>query len=274
MAAGLGILAGSGALPRRIAETLADGDYLVCAFEGIAPDWIDEHPHVVVPFEKPGRLFKALREKGITRLVMAGGMRRPKLRPLAFDTTAVKLAARVLPLMKQGDDALLRGVARVLEEHGFQLVGAHEVLGDAVAPPGALAGPVPDAAARADIARAAEIVATLGRLDVGQGAVVADGLCLGVESLAGTDAMLDAVAGIDAALRPEGGRGVLFKAPKPSQDRRMDLPAIGPDTVRAAARAGLGGIAVEAGGVLLLERAATLAEAERLGLFIHGWTPR
>ena len=271
MADALGIIAGAGALPRRIAEAQGTAPYLVCAFEGVAPDWIATHPHVVVPFEKPGRLFAALHEAGIRRLVMAGGMRRPRLRPLAFDGTAVRLAARILPLLGKGDDALLRGVAAVLEAEGFRLIGAHEVLDTALATDGTMAGPPPDAATLADIARAAEVVAALGALDVGQGAVVAGGLCLGVESLQGTDALLDFVAGSDRALWPDNACGVLYKAPKPQQDRRLDLPAIGLETLRRTARAGLAGVAVEAGGVLLIDRDAVLAEAARLGLFVHGW---
>jgi DUF1009 family protein len=268
----LGILAGSGDLPRRIARAQGRKPHLVCAFEGIAPDWIAEHRHVVVPFEKPGLLFRALREAGVTRLVMAGGMARPKLRPLAFDRTALNLASRVLPLMRQGDDALLRGLAAVLEAEGFELVGVHDVVAGLLAPAGPIAGPVPDAGALADAERAAAIVRALGALEIGQGAVVEDGLCLGVESLQGTDALLDFVARTPVHLRHQRRRGVLFKAPKPDQDRRLDLPALGAETIRGAARAGLAGVMVKAGEVLLIDRDAIVEEAERLGLFVHGWT--
>lgn len=270
-AGALGILAGSGDLPRQIAEAQGGRPHLVCAFEGLVPGWIADHPHVVVPFEKPGRMFEALRKAGVTRLVMAGAMARPKLRPLAFDRTALSLASKVLPLMRQGDDALLRGLASVLEGEGFELVGVHDVLSGLLAPEGVIAGPAPDAAALADIARAAAIVAALGGLDVGQGAVVEGGLCLGVESLQGTDAMLAFAAETPARLRGDGTPGVLFKAPKPGQDRRLDLPALGIETIRGAARAGLCGVAVAAGGVLLIDREAIVAEAERLGLFVYGW---
>jgi DUF1009 family protein len=140
-----------------------------------------------------------------------------------------------------------------------------------LAPDGAFAGPAPDEAAQADIARARELAAAIGALDVGQGAVVAQGVCLGLETIQGTDALLDFVAATPQRLRPESGRaGVLYKGPKPGQDWRMDLPAIGPETVRRAADAGLAGIAVRAGGVLVLGREATVAAAERAGLFLWG----
>ena len=123
-----------------------------------------------------------------------------------------------------------------------------------------------------DIARAAEIASALGRVDVGQAAVVAQGICLGVESIQGTDALLRFVMETAVAFRPNpiAAKGVLFKAPKSIQDRRFDLPAIGPDTVKAAAKAGLAGIALAAGQAMILDRAATVAAADQTGLFIYG----
>lgn len=270
----LGIIAGAGALPRLIAEAQGARPYLVCAFEGIAPDWIGAHPHSVVPFEKPGALFRALRERGIGRIVMAGAMSRPKLRPLHFDRTAMALASRILPLMGQGDDALLRGLAAVFEAEGFTLVAAQAVLEGLLAPEGSLAALPATEAHLPDIRRAAEIMAVLGALDIGQAVVVEAGLCLGIETIQGTDALLDAVARTEPRLRaaPGGRAGVLYKAPKPAQDRRVDLPAIGVETIRRAAAAGLAGVAVQAGAVLLLDRDAIVAEADRAGMFLHGWS--
>lgn len=267
----VGVIAGAGDLPRLIAEDRrARGlTYLVCAFAGDAPPWLGDHPHAVVRPEKPGALLAALRRAGVETVVFAGAMARPKLRPTAFDLTAVRLAPRILPLLRQGDDALLRGLAGVLEAEGFRLVGAHDLLAGLLAPPGDFAARRADAEDRADIARAAELVARLGALDVGQAAVVAGGVCLGLESIQGTDALLAFAGATPARLRPRPG--VLYKAPKPGQDWRADLPAIGPQTLRAAAAAGLAGVAARAGGVLVLGLEATRAEADRLGLFLHGW---
>lgn len=267
----LGVVAGAGDLPRLIAEgqAAAGAPYLVCAFEGAAPDWMAAHPHVVAPIEKPGRLFAALRGAGVDRVVFAGGMARPQLRPLAFDMTALRLAPRIMALLRQGDDALLRGLAAVFEDEGFRLVGAHELLGHLVAPEGALSRRAPDAEDLADIARAAELTQALGALDVGQGAVVADGLCLGLETVQGTDALIDFAGRTPRRLRRRPG--VLFKAPKPGQDWRVDLPAVGVETLRHAAAAGLAGVAVQAGGVLVLGLDACRDEADRLGVFLFGW---
>lgn len=274
---GLGIVAGAGLLPRMVAEARAasGGGRLVIAFEGAVPDWIAAHPHAVVPFEKPGRLFAALRRAGCGTVTFAGGMARPRLDPLRFDLAALRLAPRVLPLLRRGDDALLRGLMAVFEAEGFRVTAPHAELEGLLAAPGVPTRAQPSPADRQDAARAAELVALIGRADAGQAAVVAQGLCLGLETVQGTDAMLDFVAATGAAYRPDpaGGRGVLLKAPKPGQDWRADLPAIGPETMRRAAAAGLAGVAVAAGGVLVLGRDETVAEADRLGLFLWGREP-
>lgn len=264
----LGIVAGAGALPRLLFEHAATVGEPPCVigFEGIALPWEPPGtPHV--PFEKPGRIFRALRQAGCDRVVLAGSMRRPKLNPWRFDWKFWTLAWKLLPAMKGGDDGTLRAVAAMFEGEGLTLMAAHEVRDDLLIREGVLTRARPTGRDRKDAERAAGIVAALGGQDVGQGAVVAGGLCLAVETIQGTDAMLAYVAETGDAFRGKA-KGVFYKAPKPGQDRRMDLPAIGPDTVAAAARAGLAGIAVEAGGVLILDREATVAAADDAGLFI------
>lgn len=270
----LAIVAGRGALPRLIAEECArrGRTYAVVAFEGVPLDWTEGHPLIRAAFEKPGRLFADLRAGGYRAVTFAGGMTRPELNPLRFDLTMLRLGPKVLSGMRGGDDRALRLVAEVFEAEGLRLVPAQAILTDLLAAPGVATRAQPGPADREDVARAAEIVSALGAADAGQAAVVAQGLCLGIESIQGTDAMLDFVARTGAAFRPAraGGRGVLYKAPKPGQDWRMDLPAIGPDTMRAAAAAGLAGVAVQAGGVLVLGRPETVAAADEAGLFLWG----
>ena len=149
------------------------------------------------------------------------------------------------------------------------MIGAHEVLTEAVGTAGLLGRLAPDAEAQADIARGRVVVQALGRVDVGQGCIVQQGIVLAVEAIEGTDAMLARAAGL---ARPGPG-GVLIKLVKPGQDRRADLPTIGPNTIAAAAAAGLRGIAFEAGGTLLTDRDACIAAADTAGLFLLGIDP-
>ena len=174
-----------------------------------------------------------------------------------------------LAAMQAGDDATLREFVAFFEEDGLMVRGVADIALELLPGPGVLAGAL-TARDQVDAARAAAIVAALGAVDVGQGACVAQGLCLAVEALPGTDAMLAALADLPAALRPDPrlGCGLYYKAAKPGQDRRIDLPVIGPDTIRLAAAAGLGGVAFEAGSVICLDRAAMVSEAMRLGLFL------
>lgn len=273
----LAIVAGRGALPRLIAEDCAKGGrpYVVVVFPNVSLDWTGGHPVLPAAFEKPGRLFADLRDAGCRAVTFAGGMARPELNPLRFDLTMLRLAPKVLSAVRGGDDRALRVIAEVVEAQGLTLVPAQAILAGLLAAPGVPTRAQPTEADRADAARAAEIAAALGTADVGQGAVVAQGICLGLESIQGTDAMLDFVARTGGPFRhdPAGARGVLLKAPKPGQDLRMDLPAIGPDTMRAAAAAGLAGVAVQAGGVLVLGRDETIAAADAAGLFLWGREP-
>lgn len=265
------IIAGGGALPGLLAGALvASGTPVLLA--GIAgtgaeaPEGIEMMPFHV---ERMALLFDTLSDRGVARVVFAGSMARPALDPALLDPGTAALLPRILPALQQGDDGLLRAVIGLFEEHGFTVAGAADIAPELCPAAGVLTETAPSDADTSDANRAAEILATLGPLDLGQGAVVAQGLCLAIETLPGTDAML-AFAAEHSARRPDanGARGVFYKAPKPGQDMRVDMPAIGPATVRAAANAGLAGIAFPAGGVMMLDRAATVAAADAAGLFL------
>ena len=265
MAGRIALIAGQGRLPELLAAAAPEA--LVAEMEGFPTGLAGAERF---RFERLVPFMDRLHDLGVTDLVFAGRIHRPKLEPEFFDPRTAQLVPRVAMAMGRGDDGLLREVLAIFEEDGFRILGAEAILPDLVPGEGALTAAAPSAADLKDIARAVEIVAALGGLDVGQGAVVAQGQCLAVEALPGTDAMLDFVAATARRADAKGARGVFYKAPKPGQDRRVDLPVLGPQTVEKAAAAGLAGIAFEAGGVLMLDRAAMVAAAERLGLFLWG----
>lgn len=259
------IIAGQGRLPAALAAGMAEPP-LVAALDGFAPDGltVDLRFRVerLVPF------LRALERDGIGQVIFAGAVTRPRLDPALLDEGTTALLPRLMAAMAQGDDATLRVVIELFEEFGFTVAGVETVAPALLPGAGVLAGSVTPRD-EADATRAAAIVAALGAVDVGQGAVVAQGLCLGVEALPGTDALLAQVAGI-GALRPDPsrGRGVFYKAAKPGQDRRIDLPTLGPDTLRGVAEAGLGGLAFEAGSVICLDLDQMQRLAAELGLFL------
>lgn len=257
------VIAGQGLLaPAVIAHLDAP---LVYSLEGYAPDGVDATPfrlENLVPF------LDSLLDQGVSRVIFVGAIRRPRFDPALFDNRTVQLVPRIMMAMQSGDDAALRAVLDVFQEHGLDVASVEEIAPDMIPQAGIVTGE-PSAADQRDAERAVAILGALGPLDVGQGAVVAQGQCLAIETLPGTQAMLE-FAGLHAGLRPNlsGARGVFYKAPKPGQDRRIDLPVIGPDTVSQAAAAGLAGIAWEAGGVILLDRDEAIRRAEEAGLFL------
>lgn len=262
------IIAGRGALPAALAATL-DAP-LVAALEGFPPDGVT--PHLTFRVERLMPFLRQMQEAGVTRVVFAGGIARPRLDPALFDPVTAQVVPRLLAAIQDGDDTTLRAVIQLFEDEGFTVLGLPDVAPALIPGPGLLTGQITPTDER-DAARAATIVTVLGAVDVGQGAVVQQGLCLAVETLGGTDRMLEQVTTLPVTLRPAGPRGLLYKAPKPDQDRRIDLPALGPMTVHAAARAGLGGIVWQAGGVILLDRATMIAAAADHGLFLWARDP-
>lgn len=271
-------------MPAEIAaEVAARGEaVVVMPLRGVADADFAGFAQEPIGMMDPAGAVAALGRLGVGRIVMAGTVHRPGLGLVLAAWQAALNRDEIRRIVRGGDDNVLRGVIAFLEHSGFPVVGVRDVAPGLMAAIGLLAGRDPGESAMADIARGVEALRAFGPLDVGQAVVVADGRVLAVEAAEGTDAMLRRVS----ALRRHGllgrllrhGRpvlaehrgGVMVKAPKPGQDMRADLPVIGPRTVRLAVRAGLAGIAVEAGGVLVVERQQTLAEAEKLGLFILG----
>lgn len=259
----IAIIAGRGRLPSVLAAGL-DAP-LICALDGYPPEGLTVD--LTFRVERLMPFLRALGDAGVEKVCFAGAVQRPRLDPSLFDPLTAQMVPRLLAAMQGGDDATLRAVIGLFEENDFAVVAAHDLLPDLLPEPGVLVG-APSDADRRDADRAAAIVTALGAVDIGQGAVVAQGLCLAVETLPGTDAMLDFVTATGRRPNPNGAKGVFFKAPKPGQDHRIDLPVLGLDTLARVQAAGLAGIAFQAGGVILLDRAAMVAEAERLGLFL------
>lgn len=259
----LAILAGNGALPLMLADAYPDAIFTTYTPVEVLPT---ENRHIAARFERFGELFTNLHDAGVTRIVMAGATTRPVLDKSAFDAETTVIFPRFLAAMAQGDDALLSELIAIFEEQGFVVLGAHDLLPELTAEHGQICGPKPDAQALSDASKARGVLQALSGHDIGQAAVFAGGLCLGIETLQGTDALLKFVAQTPDKLRR--AKGVLVKCPKPGQELRVDMPAIGPATIKGAVAAGLGGIVIDAGKVMILERDRTLAALEKAGLFL------
>lgn len=264
----LGILAGSGELPVRLRDhCLTRGrDVFVVAFNGHAdPGVVEGVEHAWIRLGNAYGAVKTLRDAGVRELVMAGGIQRPSIKELRPDFQTLKFMTKVGPA-GLGDDGMLTAIIGQLEKEGFQVVGADDVLGDILVTKKVYGLVEPDAQAWADIERGVGVARALGAQDVGQSVVVQQGFILGVEAVEGTDALIKRCA----ELRRSGEGGVLVKVKKPQQERRADLPTIGLTTVQNAADSGLRGIAVEAGGALILDEDAVRRAADEAGIFVVG----
>jgi len=275
MSGALGIIAGGGDLPRAVAQSVrADGrKVFVMALAGSASGgWIADFPHEWGSPGAPGQAFKAFRAAGVTDFLLAGQVDRPKFSELKLDARGVLLLPRALKAARQGDDGLLRFIVTMFEEEGFHGVGVAEAAPGLLCGAGDLGHLSPSDYQRTDMMRAFAIVKALGAMDVGQAAVVCDGLALAVEAAEGTDQMLVRVGGLREAIcgTPQDRRGVLVKALKPTQDAKTDLPVIGIATLERAAAVGLAGIGLQAAGALIVDKAAVAARADALGLFVTG----
>ena len=264
----LGVLAGGGPLPRQIVEAClsAERPVYVIAFDGITDaTTVEGVGHTWQRLAAVGGTINTLKKVGAEELVLAGHIARPSLSSLRPDWRGMTLLPKLMAA-GQGDDAILTTVLAELEGEGFRILGAHDVLPDLLAMPGMIAGPRPGKSDEADIARGIAVVRALSEIDVGQAAIVQQGIVLAVEAIEGTDAMLARCKG----LKRDGGGGVLVKCCKRGQDKRIDMPTIGPHTVEGAVTARLAGIAVEAGATLVLEQMRVVQFANDAGLFVVG----
>jgi DUF1009 family protein len=271
----LAIICGGGSFPHVVADAVARSGrpIVLFALEGFAdPLAVARHPHHWARLGQFGRFRQLARAEHCRDVVFIGTLVRPSLAQLRPDWATLRLLPRIAGLFRGGDDHLLSGVARIFEEHGFRLLGAHEVAPEILVPAGTLGRREPAARDVEDIKVGLALIAAIGPFDIGQAVVVADRRVVAVEAAEGTDGMLARVAALRRAGRiaPSERAGVLIKATKPGQDRRLDLPSVGAGTVAAASSAGLAGIAVEAQAAITDDLEQLIRAADEAGLFIVG----
>lgn len=272
----VGIICGGGSFPAAIADAAARRGRrpIMFAVRGWAdPLVVERYPHHWIAIGQVGRFFRLLRSENCRDVLLIGTLLRPPIRQIRLDWQSLRLLPRVIRFFRGGDNRLLSGLASLMEEEGgLRLIGVKDVAPEIIVPQGVLGRVQPSPRDRADIVRGLALIAALGPFDVGQAAIVANNHVLAVEAAEGTDNLLIRIA----ELRGQGrvtapiGTGVLVKAPKPSQDHRFDLPAIGPQTIANVARAGLAGIAVAAGNTIIAEAEEVTAAADRANIFVLG----
>jgi UDP-2,3-diacylglucosamine hydrolase len=271
----VGLIAAGGAMPFAVADSLkARGIASVLfALRGACDaERVARFRHHWISIGELGRATKLFRAEGCRDLVFIGSLMRPALSEIRLDWGTLRVLRQVWAAFRGGDDHLLSGIGRILEQDGFRMVGIKDVAPDLLMPEGSLTHVVPDAQSLADIERARDLLRALSPFDIGQAAVVIDGHVVAVEDIEGTDGLLARVARLreQGRIRSPEKRGVLVKAPKSGQDLRYDLPTTGPRTIEGVATAKLAGLAVVAGNTLVVEPQAMIEAADRAGLFVRG----
>jgi len=271
----IGLIAAGGVMPFAVADSLtARGiNPVLFALRGACdPVRVERFRHHWISIGQLGKATKLFRAENCRDLVFIGTLVRPALSEVRLDWGTLRVIGRVWAAFRGGDDHLLSGIGRILEQDGFRMVGIKDVAPDLLMPEGCLTLEAPDEKAAADIARGRELLRALSPFDIGQATVVIDGHVVGVEDIEGTDGLLARVARLRAEgrIRTRTARGVLVKAPKSGQDLRFDLPTMGPRTVEGAAAAKLAGIAIVAGNTIVVEPQAVIEAADAAGLFVTG----
>lgn len=269
----LGIIAGGGALPARIAAaySVRGDEFYLIRIQGSSDESLTGFPGADCGMGEAGRIIRTLKEQGCDAVVFAGAVRRPDFKTLRVDWRGASMLPKAIAAAAKGDGALLNLLVETVEAEDMIVIGAEEATQDLCVQEGPLGANAPTEQDFADIRKAAAVIQALGAFDIGQGAVVSNGHVLAVEAAEGTDAMLERCAKFPIDAEKGQRSGVLVKRPKPGQELRIDLPAIGPETVRRAARAGLNGIAVEAGVALIIDHEEAKKLADESDLFVYGF---
>ena len=262
----IGLIAGNGRFPLLFAENARRLGYRVSAvaltgetdpsLEGAVDrlQWI--------ALGQLGRLIKAYKKDGVRQAVMVGGVKKTHL------FSGIRPDLRSLALLRRvtvpKDDMLLRAIAAELESEGIAIRESTFGLTGLLVEEGKLTRRAPTRKEWRDIEFGWEMAKTVGALDIGQCVVVKERVVVAVEAVEGTD----------QAIRRGGklarGGAVVVKRFKPQQDRRFDLPAVGPITIEVMAESGAAVLAIEAGRALLLDRAVAIAAADEAGIAIVG----
>ena len=263
----LAIIAGGGELPWLLREACQNlgRDFLFLALNGEAEQNRLPEPDAWLKIGSWGKNLDFLHRNEIEELVFAGSVRRPNLKNLKPDSRGAGFLAR-LGIAWLGDNSILSSVLKELEQEGFRVISPKSLLDNFLAREGNYGRTGPSEFDWKDIHRGIDVIRTIGTQDIGQAVVIQQGIVLAVEAVEGTNEMIRRCR----KLGEQGSGGVLVKFPKPGQDRRIDLPTIGVETVEAANEAGLAGIAVEVGGALVIGSDETTRVADEAGMFVIG----
>jgi DUF1009 family protein len=265
----IGIIAGKGTLPKQLIHTLLENNvkpYLVALTDITDKETTESVETIWCRVTAVGKIMSFFKQNNVKQLVLVGGMKRPSFASLVPDIQGLKLLNRLRKLKSAGDDKMLGTITKFLEENGFEILGVDEVVPELLPQKGAIGSIEPSKDNMDDINYGKHIAQEIGKLDIGQAVIVQNAVTLGVEGIEGTDELITRCG----PLQFDGSGAILVKLKKPKQDRRIDLPSIGPKTIERLHEFKFKGVVIEAGNSLILDREETIKKANQLGIFIYG----
>ncbi len=268
----LAVIAGDGNLPRLICEEFRKLNLKTWFFypSSVRSKILQHRNQIIFDPVNLEKLFENLEKRSIRNVVFAGKITRQAVNHLGQATKNDIFHKEIYPFLHETDNKILQRIGDLFEAKGFNIVGVLDLLPGLTASKGILTSKKPSEQDLQDISMAVEYHKYLSRADIGQSLVVSSGLCLAVETLPGTDAMLNfvKVSKCQNFLSQCSNSGLLYKAPKTNQDMRFDIPVIGEKTIKKVREANLQGIALKKNKVILLDKERILQLANCLGLFI------
>lgn len=264
----LAIIAGSGYLPRHVYDACRLKDIkceLVTLENETSLELFKNIKHSKYKIHKISQILKHCKETGASHITLAGKVKRANISRLLLDFKGAKLFAMIV---KNGinDNAILKTILTFIEGEGFKIIAPEKIATNIILHKGALSKAKPNKSAKEDIKHGLKVLKGIASYDVGQALIVQNGLVLGVEAAEGTDGLIKRCGEI----KQEGEGPVLIKIVKPEQDKRVDLPCIGPDTIITSHKYGIRGIAAEAGNTLILDQVNTIKLADKYKIFVFG----
>lgn len=266
----IGVIAGSGTLVELVIDGCCRKDipfHIIALKNQCDFTNVGQYSHTWVSLGQVGSIIKELKAQQCTHIVMAGRVQRPQnWRNLKLDLKGTLLISKFIG-KSLGDDGLVRIIIDFLEQEGFKVIGCEDViLKTSLCDVGVMTKKLPDESHHVDIHYGLNILKCLSPVDVGQSCIIYNSLVLGIEAIEGTDQLIQRCQ----SLRDDDTGGVLIKALKVGQDDRVDRPAIGEQTIVNLAQGGFLGLAVQAGGVIFLNKDQVIDKANQLGMFIIG----
>ncbi len=270
----IGLIAGNGELPILVAHGAhAAGRKVICV--GLAGNFDPRLPAVCDRFHvagiiRIGQWVRLLRRAGVHETIMVGGVRKARMHdPFMWfrqipDLRALKVWYRHLRHDRR-NHAVLAAIANELASCGVPLMDSTSFIQDHLASAGVMGRVQPSAELKADADFGWPLISKLVELDVGQSIAVRNRDVIAVEAVEGTDAMIERAGEL---CRSTGW--TLLKTAKAAHDRRADVPTVGVSTVERVAAHGCRCIAVGTGRVILVDRPAVVAAADRLGVALLG----